>query len=728
MSENRMSRPLLAILYMLSIILLREWLVPVMALTDTGGLTFFLTFIVLAFILSLFEVKWWLAVPMKMTYIMWVVHVIYLETLVPSFASMGLLLQDFISNFAIIVQGDWANITYLLRTALFFLLIWMTTYLISYWIEKKKSMLLFYVMTVIFIAIIDTFSAYSADGSIFKIMAIGLLLIGLLFISKFADRYQVKISFRKYITAAVPLFFIILLSGFIALLLPKQAPIWPDPVPFLQAVMDGSEEKGDDESVAKSGYSPDDSTLGGPFLEDDTLVFEAAVDRKQYWKIETKDTYTSKGWTQPVEDDTVIYSPGMPMGQFEANDNIDVKASKRVELHLFEAFPFLIYPYGMTKVDTDVEVDFHYVGNNEKYWTKLEEDTLSLDAYDIAYAEHDFSLKALRTTEMDTLAKLQNDFDPYLQLPKTLPERVVELAQTITESSNSVYEKAKAIERYFGRSGFTYDREEVAIPSEEDDYVDQFLFDTKKGYCDNFSTSMVVMLRTIGIPARWVKGFAPGEIAKNASGESVYQVTNNEAHSWVEAYMPGVGWMPFEPTIGFNDPARIQYDMELDASDPDLKEKAEKEQSTPEIPKQSKASKTSFNIGEWASSWTSGKVGWLFAIGAAFVIACWIFYASRRKWLPTVLVSQSRAASKSWTTFSKSYTDLLKQLERIGLKREDGETLSNYARRVDEHFDDDQMSELTNAYELGIYGEDIENHDWQRLQLLWEDLIKKTRH
>ena len=50
--------------------------------------------------------------------------------------------------------------------------------------------------------------------------------------------------------------------------------------------------------VSKSGYDPDDSSLGGPFLKDNTLVFEAKVDKKQYWKIETKNTYTSKGWEQ----------------------------------------------------------------------------------------------------------------------------------------------------------------------------------------------------------------------------------------------------------------------------------------------------------------------------------------------------------------------------------------------------------------------------------------------
>ena len=153
---------------------------------------------------------------------------------------------------------------------------------------------------------------------------------------------------------------------------------------------------------------------------------------------------------------------------------------------------------------------------------------------------------------MEDFQTVAEDFTQYLQLPEQLPERVKELAETITENQESVYEKTKAIESYFGRNGFVYTQQDVAIPKAGDDYVDQFLFDTKKGYCDNFSTSMVVMLRSIDIPARWVKGFAPGESVLNDDGEKVYQITNNEAHSWVEAYMPGVGWMPYEPTIGFN--------------------------------------------------------------------------------------------------------------------------------------------------------------------------------
>ncbi|MBO1913308.1 transglutaminase domain-containing protein, partial [Microvirga sp. 3-52] len=123
---------------------------------------------------------------------------------------------------------------------------------------------------------------------------------------------------------------------------------------------------------------------------------------------------------------------------------------------------------------------------------------------------------------MEAVSLLGDEFSDYLQLPNELPARVGELAEKITNSSENVYDKTKAIERYFSRNGFVYDQKDVAVPAEDQDYVDQFLFETKNGYCDNFSTSMVVMLRTIGIPARWVKGFAPGELGRNENKESVY--------------------------------------------------------------------------------------------------------------------------------------------------------------------------------------------------------------
>ncbi|MNQ99810.1 Protein-glutamine gamma-glutamyltransferase [compost metagenome] len=103
------------------------------------------------------------------------------------------------------------------------------------------------------------------------------------------------------------------------------------------------------------------------------------------------------------------------------------------------------------------------------------------------------------------------------------------------------------------------------------DFVDRFLFEVKQGYCDYYSTAMAVLTRSIGLPTRWVKGYSSGasSIADDireqgilgalgatfdTDGAGTYTVRNSDAHSWVEVYFEGFGWISFEPTSGFTLP------------------------------------------------------------------------------------------------------------------------------------------------------------------------------
>ncbi|MCD1258809.1 transglutaminase domain-containing protein [Paenibacillus athensensis] len=142
----------------------------------------------------------------------------------------------------------------------------------------------------------------------------------------------------------------------------------------------------------------------------------------------------------------------------------------------------------------------------------------------------------------------------YLQLPDELPPAVRELAAQVTGGLVGPYAKADAIERYL-RATYAYSLSKPTVPARGEDVVSHFLFVDRVGYCDHFSTAMVVMLRAVGVPARWVKGFAPGTPeAGAADGDGLLRVTvrNLDAHSWVEVYFPGAGWVPFEPTPGFS--------------------------------------------------------------------------------------------------------------------------------------------------------------------------------
>ncbi|WP_341281020.1 transglutaminase-like domain-containing protein [Paenibacillus sp. FSL H8-0537] len=150
----------------------------------------------------------------------------------------------------------------------------------------------------------------------------------------------------------------------------------------------------------------------------------------------------------------------------------------------------------------------------------------------------------------------------YLQLPESLPSRVAALAAEVAGGGlTSRYDQVKAVETYL-RSSYTYSAENSTLPKGGADFVDDFLFKQHEGYCVHFSSAMVIMLRTQGIPARWVKGFAPGTVSseqpdtrKDTAHAGVkltaYEVKSKDAHAWVEVYFPGAGWVPFDPTPGY---------------------------------------------------------------------------------------------------------------------------------------------------------------------------------
>jgi transglutaminase-like putative cysteine protease len=139
---------------------------------------------------------------------------------------------------------------------------------------------------------------------------------------------------------------------------------------------------------------------------------------------------------------------------------------------------------------------------------------------------------------------------PYMSLPndgsyrpQEALDRIHKLALQITANYSNPYDKATAIESYLRAPNYTYT---LNPPSTRGvDPVEFFLFDSKKGFCAFFASAMGDMLRSIGIPTRLVSGFGPGtyDVKRNLN-----EVRNEDAHTWVESYFPGYGWITFEPT------------------------------------------------------------------------------------------------------------------------------------------------------------------------------------
>lgn len=131
----------------------------------------------------------------------------------------------------------------------------------------------------------------------------------------------------------------------------------------------------------------------------------------------------------------------------------------------------------------------------------------------------------------------------YTQLSADMPTRIADLATSVTDSSPTLFGKVKAIESWLG-TNTTYSVDIPPLPANTD-AVDHFLFDERVGFCEQIASSLVVMLRTLGVPARLGVGYASGE--RNPF-TGLYEVKASDAHAWAEVYFPSVGWLTFDPT------------------------------------------------------------------------------------------------------------------------------------------------------------------------------------
>lgn len=167
----------------------------------------------------------------------------------------------------------------------------------------------------------------------------------------------------------------------------------------------------------------------------------------------------------------------------------------------------------------------------------------ALQAGDTYYVRSSLSGTTVKTLRESVAEYPTWIMDRYLQLPVNLSSRTIELAKSLTAELENPYDKVMAITNYLRQ----YIEYQESIPQFPDhmEPIDWFLFDYRKGFCNYYATAEVLLLRSIGIPARFAVGYAEGEYqeVKNA-----YIVRQRDAHAWPEVYFSNLGWIEFEPT------------------------------------------------------------------------------------------------------------------------------------------------------------------------------------
>ncbi|MFD1038904.1 DUF4129 domain-containing transglutaminase family protein [Virgibacillus byunsanensis] len=725
--NNRIPALYTSILYVCAFLLFLEWLYPVQQITETSNINVFIIYTLFCFFISMLQINWILSFLLKGFGLLFIIDGIFFSQTFLSSLWFEQLYMDLSFNLNAIIFQQWYDLTPLFRSILFLLLIWLMSYLLYYWFVTMKQIFLFVFLTFIYIAVLDTFTMYEADMSIIRTFILSFVALGVTNFLKEITRESVRFSWiKKTPVWVMPMISVVLFSSLVGYASPKYEAQWPDPVPFLTSTAENAGSSRGGGSIQKVGYGEDDSRLGGSFVQDYTPVFQAAATEEHYWRIETKDVYTGKGWETSSDPEFSQQSNGdISLDTFSGSVETE-ELETMIDFQGNTEINKLVYPYGIEHVSSPVEAQYQLDVHSEAIHTQIDSNDASLSNYTITYGNPSFEINELRQAA-ERNEDPQEIKERYTQLPSQLPERVSELAEEIVDSEDNRYDQARAVEGYFGRSGFAYQISNVPVPGSGEDYVDQFLFDSQAGYCDNYSTSMVVLLRTLDIPARWAKGFTSGEVIGDDVGGAdssfdVYEVTNANAHSWVEVYFPEVGWVPFEPTQGFSNLSDFHMDLDNNEQDPLEQPETEVPEEQPNLSEEDEDT----DAAAVASENNNPNVNWWFVTFGivALLILLLVLYKTRFRW-STLLVAMKFRNKSDGKTYQQAYHHLLKLLSYRGMPKDTDQTLREYSKRIDLRYRTDAMSHLTNYYERILYKNEVDDKEAQQLTQIWKNLIKE---
>lgn len=284
-------------------------------------------------------------------------------------------------------------------------------------------------------------------------------------------------------------------------------------------------------------------------------------------------------------------------------------------------------------------------------------------------------------------------YDTYTEIPEGNAPRAMSLFsekeydRSIEELSRRVSMVVEYLERYT-----SYTLSPGRLPRGED-FVDYFLFESKKGYCSYYASTAVVLLRSLGIPARYVEGFlidmdnSDTEITDNM--ETTYLVKDSNAHAWVEVYVDYYGWVPIEVTVGYNMtnilPGSLEKSNERQKTNEQEKKEIQKEPDVTPAPKKTETIQTETQKKEkldkkqlenWKRLWIQIIV-YSILISAAILIIWFI---------------HKKIQEKKWNSFHNTskkllyqYKNLMRLLSYSSIPYK-GETAQEYAEQITKHF------------------------------------------
>ena len=308
-------------------------------------------------------------------------------------------------------------------------------------------------------------------------------------------------------------------------------------------------------SLAAEGYYPQGvNQLGGTAEPSDRLVMTVETPRNAYLRGAIKNEYTGRSWYDTTggrrylwvsprwtQERDVAFDMSLPPEMIRSGSSL--LSEQRVTVRMADgSASSLFVPQRVRSLSTGADAVPYFNRGSEIFTTR---DLLPGDAYTVTAP-----LLTAGEVGLDTIINAcAGVSDPqyaaiaktYTTLPAHMQDIVLQLAADICKDAQTPYEKAFAIQKYLMRS-YRYTLEVEPQP-ENIDFVTNFLFNTKEGYCTYFASAMTVLCRMVGLPARYVEGYLA---EPDATG--VAYVTGRNGHAWTEVYFNGFGWLTFDAT------------------------------------------------------------------------------------------------------------------------------------------------------------------------------------
>ncbi|MCQ4086218.1 transglutaminaseTgpA domain-containing protein [Saccharibacillus sp. JS10] len=484
--------------------------------------------------------------------------------------------------------------------------------------------------------------------------------------------------------------------------------------------------------ASASGYSREDGQLGGGFNFDYTPVMTIQSTERSYWRGETRMTYTGSGWDDDSGWGTLENVAREEDLEREAAPKMPTKTvTQRVTMQSDATYPVL---FGAYSINTVENVDIEN-GESRMQWKPEQSElhwqeragrgtTIYPKTYTITSEVPVVPVDELQKATFEELYP-QGVEDRYVQIPRGFPQRVTDLATDVTKNGKTPYEKVYLLQQHLQQK-YQYTNNPALSRRESNDFVESFLFDIKEGYCDYFSTAMVMMARSQGIPARWVKGYAPGsstgETPDQFSQNSMeYEVTNANAHSWAEVYFGDYGWIPVEATRGFSVP------LLEEASAPEASDTTPEPEEEPEQQQEDENEDTPAAVQDQGGN---SNLMPIIASAAAVVVAAWgayLLWVRRQSIYFFIMGLRMGGKLTAGQKVVLETENFLKFLKRKGLHREEHETLRESVARWQKEVNgtDAAMAPILKKFEKARYSpESVTEEEWVQIQQYCAELRK----